>query len=777
MVSQEDLNCNDFHVVLSAKLTRLETDNTDDFLLRPQEHELGAVSLTSMTYFHVTGAERSISVLALGQNQPIELALPNVKLIANAKEGEAGSSGVVTLAVPADTRVNITCSQKVLAIDGTVCSAMNGQASVLLKDLMDLTSKGNAYCVAAKYCGWKAMASTLTFSNVSVNVHPCLKKTLKTEFTGIKLTFEENSAKMNAMEAAFRLLESLYDQSAQTRTEIVFKPAPNLTKPVMSVPFGINGSRFDLSAAVCDRPQSFTDEALESMLMGGIKSVCGFECQKDKKYNDIVESFIKETESPSIHLASRWAVVAGDALSATNAVICPYRVDGRSVLLPTGADLLTSESWYAEAHRSTGFADDCEGSASLIVSIVNRTLEVARDSNLSKKFPILRGIGNALRHHVVGVTVMSANAGNADASGEDHSAVAGHAACFAISKPAFATAIKKGFECKLRDQGRDKVDIRKTSNALVSEVWTALYADDHLDLPSTPNDEKSFTSSSAESVSEKILNMEDAASKIPPVFEHVAAGPLTALGLEGTAAVSPTILYSDKKDDRVARQHYTRNDIRINEALKQNVARNISVIDVDPNDHDKNKFYKSIVEFILPTSSQMCKSEKLRTLSFASPHFVLSQTSCSDAAGCSPKEIGLGDFKLTPLYTLNSEQGALFDMARADVAANTMPMQAEKDTLTSDEAKMLALNIKNLKGLAQQLTITDSDRTHTARRLITLASLKTEGGLSAFMDSLKKKKGLIGVTVNSHRLENVLYDDTGEETGEFMCVNITARVN
>ena len=777
MVSQEDLDCKDFHVVLNAKFTRLETDNTEDFLLRPQEYQLGAVSLTGNTDLHVTGSDKSVFLVALGQNQPIELALPNAKLIASAKEGEATEGGVVTLAVPADTRVNITCSQNVLGIDGTLCSAMNGQASVLLKDLMDQTSNGDSYSVAAKYCGWKAVASTMTFSNVSVNVHPCLKKTFKTDFTGIKLTFEEDGAKKSVMEDAYLLLESLYDQSAQTRTEIVFKPAPNLTKPVMAVPFGINGSRFDLSAAVCDRPQSFTDEAMESMLTGGLKSVCGFECQKDKKYNDIVESFLKETEVPSVHLASRWAVVAGDALSAMNSVICPYRVDGRSVLLPTGADLLTSESWYAEAHRATGSADDCEGSASLIVSIVNRALDVARDADLSSKFPVLRGIGNALRHHVVGVTVMAANAGNADASGENHSAVAGHAACFAISKPAFATAIKKGFECKLRDQGRDQGEIQKASSALVSEVWTALYADDRKDLPSTPNDEQSFVSSSAESVSENILKMQDAASKVSPVFDHVAAGPLTALGLEGTAPVSPTILYSDKKDDRVARQHYTRNDKRINKAIKQNVARNISIIDVDPNDYDKNKFYKSIVEFILPTSSQMCKSKSLRALGFASPHFVLSQTSCSDAAGCSPKEIGLGDFKLTPLYTLNSEQGKLFDAARADVAANTMPMREGKETLTSDEVAMLILNSEKLKGLAQQLTIPDSDRNHTTRHLITLASLKTEGGLAAFTDSLKQKKGLIGVTVDSHKLENVLYNDTGEETGEFLCVNITARVN
>jgi len=191
----------------------------------------------------------------------------------------------------------------------------------------------------------------------------------------------------------------------------------------------------------------------------------------------------------------------------------PYRVDGRSVLLPTGEDLRQSESWYAEAHRTACSAGDCEDSASFITGICTRCSEVARDAQLGEQFPVMRGVGNALRHHLVGVTVMAANAGNADASGEDHSAVAGHAACFAISKPSFANAIKKGFECKLRDEGHGAVEISKVSNALVSEVWNALYTNDRKDLPVTPTDEQTTTSSSPDDVSEKIIKLEDAATR------------------------------------------------------------------------------------------------------------------------------------------------------------------------------------------------------------------------------------------------------------------------
>jgi len=261
-----------------------------------------------------------------------------------------------------------------------------------------------------------------------------------------------------------------------------------------------------------------------------------------------------------------------------------------------------------------------------------------------------------------------------------------------------------------------------------------------------------------------------------PVFDHVAAGPLVALGLEGTAPVSPTVLYSAKRDDRVARQHLTRSDTRIAKIVQQNVTRNISVIDVDPNDYEKNKFYKSIVEFIVPTSSGIFSSPKLRELGFASPHYVFSQTNCSGAAGCSPKEIASNDFKLTPIYSLNTAQGDLFDFAREDVFRNTLPMRSKKQMLTADELNNMKANLENLKSL-ESLKIQDSDRNHTTRSLVTLASLVAEGGLKAFVKSLEGKKGSIGVSVDRHPITGLMCDATGADVAEFVCVNITALVH
>ncbi|MDA9633383.1 hypothetical protein N9S81_00425, partial [bacterium] len=741
--------------------------------IRPQDHQLGAVAFTAQTDFHTTASKSTTSVFALGQNQSVKLSLPEATL-----EIDKDTPEFVSIVLPGDTRINMTCMQYTLGIDGTLTNAMNGQASVLLKDVLKETGGGGAYTVKAGYCGWKDTAATVTLAACKVGVEPCLSKTLGKSCKGVKLRFKDDEVKTATLENAYKLLETLYDDAAETRSEIVFQIAPNLTKPVMSVPVGINNSKFDVSAAICDRPQSFTDEALDSLVMGGVKSVCGFQQEKNALHNEIIDVFFAETSTPSIRLASRWATVAADALSAANSVIMPYRVDGRTVLLPTGGDLLQSESWFAEAHRGCRAADDCEGSGSLIVSIANRCAEVARDPKLAKQFPALRGIGNALRHHVVGLSVLAANAGSADESGKDHAAVAGHAACVAISKPSVANAIRKGFECKLRDDGHDQEAITTASNKLVCAVWDALYADDRRDLPLTPLDEQNITmASETDNISEKILALQEAASTVTPVFDHVAsAGPLSALGIEGTAPVSPTLLYSPNKSDRVARQAHTRNDKTISSIMKQNVGRAVSIVDVDPNDYNKNKFYKSFVEVMVSTKSALCTSTRLRQLGYASPHFVFAQTACSGAAGCTPKEIALNDFKLVPLYRLDAESGQLFDESRQEVSKNTLPMRGEVERLGIEETKIYYENMDALMDL-DTLRLDESDRTHTLQYLLTMASLTARGGIRAFIESIKKKKkGEIGVEVQRHELNGLLQSDAGENLGHFVSVQVRCRV-
>ena len=740
------------------------------------------MAFTSTTDFHVTGANTSVCKKVLGPNQELSLSVPNATMrVTNEK------TGAVEIEVPEDTRVNVTCSQHALGIDGTLSQSMSGQCSVLLKDILHGCSGGGSFTAAASYCHWKANAATLTFSAASLGTQPCMHHKFGKKLGDVKLTFKKDEEKQKTIERAYKMLEALYEDASKVREkDIVFAPAKNLTKSVMATPYGVNGSGFDLSAAVCDRPLGFSDDAIESLLIGGLKSVCGYEYQKseDGTYSpcdgDIIEAFKSETAMPSISGASRWAVVAGDVLSAANAVLMPYRVDGRSLLLPTGADLQQAESWYAEAIRSPLHTGDCEDSGSSIVAIAKRCSEVARDKGLSETFPVMRATGNALAHHVVGLSVMAANAGNADAAGEGGAAaIAGHAACIAIPKTKFALALRGGFECRHKKAGKDQKAVDVATRNLMAMVWEALYKDERGSLNA---EETRLVMASAEDVYEKIVRMEDLAKgkNVTPVFDHVASSPLSALGIEGTAPVSPTILYSEKQEDRMERQQSSAYDVAISEALQQNVARLISVIDVDTLNYNKNKFYSQIVEFIIPTSSHLCKDKQLREFGVASPHFVFSKPACDTAAGCSPMEIGRGEFYLSNLYSFNEDTGALFDVARADVAANTIPMRDTVERLTPKQAANVKNNLESLKNLSTEIRLSteieESARMHTVYLLITLASLTARGGLAAFVDSLKQLNGKIGVTVESFPLKGLLHDENGEDIAEFIQVGVTAHV-
>ena len=100
------------------------------------------------------------------------------------------------------------------------------------------------------------------------------------------------------------------------------------------------------------------------------------------------------------------------AMSAFSAFSMPYRIDGTPMILPTGLQMVESESWRATPVRHALQADDCDGSACSAVSVVTRAAAVAANPALAAQFPYLTALGNSLgAHYVFGTCVLAANAG------------------------------------------------------------------------------------------------------------------------------------------------------------------------------------------------------------------------------------------------------------------------------------------------------------------------------------------------------------------------------
>ena len=64
--------------------------------------------------------------------------------------------------------------------------------------------------------------------------------------------------------------------------------------------------------------------------------------------------------------------------------------------------MVQAEFWKAEPQRDVRHMDDCEGSGSEIASSLYAALDVARDAELAREFPVTAAMSNALAHHAVG---------------------------------------------------------------------------------------------------------------------------------------------------------------------------------------------------------------------------------------------------------------------------------------------------------------------------------------------------------------------------------------
>jgi hypothetical protein len=101
-------------------------------------------------------------------------------------------------------------------------------------------------------------------------------------------------------------------------------------------------------------------------------------------------------------------VTLATALSAFAAFTTPYRADGFSVARPTGCMHTDSESWRAEPPRSLSQADDCDGSATTAVSLLNF---IGNSDDVDTTYRTLYAFKCTLfRYYLPSICVLGANA-------------------------------------------------------------------------------------------------------------------------------------------------------------------------------------------------------------------------------------------------------------------------------------------------------------------------------------------------------------------------------
>ena len=593
---------------------RTEADLESVFLAKGGS--LGGAAARAETDFALTCSEGAHSVLLTEGLEPqIELEVPEALLAKITDEQRAalqtqldagGGLGGERLLLTDRARLNITASRVGASINGTLVGTLSGQASVRLQELFQETvalssiidaqggAKANPQLEALSEMLEKLptkktaqVRMDVPFEQVPVaysnwGTHQAVLGTCRPIFikrtyhndgrvlaeTAVDVAFVQNPKLDAELKSVEPVLQGIYNASWKLCTDVKFPPADNLTKSVMRVPAGYNGSGYALAAAVNDTPPSYPDATLESIFKACVRAECdgATAAEAQREFEDIATAL----KTPSPEATLEYAGLMASAMSGVSAFTMPYRVDGTPVVEPTGIKMVQSESWRAEAIRSIAHADDCDGSACSAVSILKRATTIAEDvraGGLAETYPYLAALGNSLgAHYVYGTTVLAANAGHADAANEHAGSVAGHAIALAIPKVSFLMALE---EAARGTVGRKRVVKPELLDDVAKARFDALYPEE-LRARIRPKEDPS-------TASEERTAFESYTQLRYSKYAHVVQG-FQPLSMEGTTLASSCTYTHDEAARCLRTQSFARDKL-VATRLAPNITRTHKTLD------------------------------------------------------------------------------------------------------------------------------------------------------------------------------------------------------
>ena len=695
---------------LRLHVSRHEPDVDGAFLANRANSTLGTATARTETDLHVFGASASEDVLAATAPAEVTLALDLLEV-------ERDADGVLLL--PARARVGCSVSRVALGIDGTVCAALSGQSSVSLKELM---INGSAVADCA-YGNWAAIGSV---------VHLAKPKLVDLETDGVidTVKFVKNVELDARQTAAASLLEKIYVTGLETRKVVVFEPAAMLTKSVAKVPYGIDGSGYDLACNVVDRPVTFSDSQFESLATACLK-IAGTD----------VDTLLAECKTPNLTGARKHAPGVAKAMSTLVSIVCPYRVDARTALMPNGLVNQSVEFWKAEAPRSaTTSSDDCEGSGAIITSALKRAKDIARDDKLAAEFPVTAAIANAMAHHFVGVAVLAANAGHADSAGEDVSNVAGHALALALPRShvykAYLTFLRSS-SGKADESAAVAMHVQNTIDVMSKSLF------DERDVARMPAAEAALVRSHA-------------------ALEMLKG--LVPLAMEGTSPVTSCVLYEPDDGRRNADIEAANMQTQAAQQIGASVARSIASLHVGGGSGDGHRFYNSMVEFSLDLDETFF-APALQATGCATGQLVFASKDSVQIAGATPKDLAVGEYAMLPLWRVGTEEAALLLEARKEVRANTMPTRRMVPRLDEHSSEVFDKNVKCMK----KFEGSTGDHIPKLQQILTYSAMIHNANAMELYCAKLAEKGNVSTTILP--TPGFVFDSEGTDVGCVVLVN------
>jgi len=723
------------------KVTRVESDVDGSFLANTKSSSLGAAEIRSRTDVHVTGNAYAHSELVTTKAASFEIQL-SADDFTIFKSKIAGKR-VKTITINDRVRINATTSRTGIAIDGSVVDVMTGQGSSLIKDIFSDIEDASSSPMPMQYAGWLAHSAVLNVSGADI---------IDTD-TGkpfASATFKHDPARDARSEAALKVVEAKYLMGVNRRSVILFEPVPELSKSVMRVPVGIHASGYDLSVNVVDRPPPLSDVAFESLAAATLRNVLVGDAEAFADFMTTCGAGI------SVIGSEKYANTACTTMSFISAAITPYRVDGISTLMPTGLQSVPSESWKAEAPRSVATGDDCDGSSAGTSSALYRAELIAGDAALSKQFPATAAIANALGHHVIGVCVLAANAGHADAADTKAQSLAGHAIAIAVPRAAMLQGLTSAaLHSRSLLVPDDDIQDHMTAINGVKDTWVdSLYPSDL--IARMPD-----------------LGERDLFATPEGVAGHV--GLFVALSMEGTSPVAPSILHEPNLEKRWRDKRMAAADRELAEKVGPTVARKVSSLHVS--DGDEHQFYNSLVEFLLPPrKTALFTGASARERDFCASHFVFTSASNPTSAGATPKELSTNDFGIAPLWNATAAEADLLLEASNEVLRNTLPIRQGPERLNAMRSASYAANLKRLGEMHARLNRPNENQSTLDYILPFAALIDNEAAVAVLcnhVESVCSSSSSSAAVVEMQDVPGLLEDEDGNDIGKLVMLTIS----
>lgn len=710
----------------------------------------------------LSGTTESVGVDLAGMPKAVELPLPKDAVV---MQGEAAldahvaeasqqyGARLVALVAPEDaaavranqpfvvfnvgSRLNGLETRLAPAIDGTVAITEAGLGTMPLRQLVH---DGTA-TMPMVYGAWGAHASVVSFSRARV---------LAEDGTRMPAVVLENAdvvaGRPNTVDAAYKTALQTYIDAAwdlrnpERPNAIVYEPAPSLTKSAFSTPLGQGATGYSFLPAFVQESH-LPLQALEDICCGAVACSLGVSA-----YDQQHRGLLAECARPGDDATKNIKVLAS-AMSIVASYLMPYRADGRNSQTPDKQVFVASELWSQQAPRATGLtANDCDGSASLVVGICNR---IANDATLTawikeadgrateptansigtlvnepNTFVHLRAFRNAFAGHAAAVTVLAANAAEATAAGASHTTVQGHAiaALFPI---------------------QNTID--------------ALYR----------GEQKRYVPGNA-----------------PPAVVHAARLAACGVSADQGAHLKPVPIEGTTPTTAIFSQLATEEELaelsKVHQAIQTmgpTVFRAVQDLHIGGGpDKQMPTFYKDIVEATFSVDSPLYADESLRSLGAAAGQILF----VSDGkAGVTPQQLQTNSFDAVPLVSLDASLAKTLDAATKSAKLGIVPPSGAVPVATPQCEQVFNDNMARLRGLGESLARASAQPIESETAVVTMigtlaALAHNPNAVKHFCDRALEvsQNGCVDI----YPVRQLLQTADGRDLAQFVVVSAGVRV-